>query len=342
MKTPPARRLNMSELPGTSPRHWLKRIIVFFNDYKRCFTAGLVTAMLFYIYAWSAQTKPVEKQIPVEIQVAEDEILLNDRPVVTVGLQGNQTLIEKMASSVVAFVNPREAVRTGVNSYQLELKPSDIKTPFGIQAVSVKPKTITFSMDKLVPREVDVEAAFSDKDKLPSDYTLGKVTVTPAKVRVFAPASQLDSLKHIRTVPISLSDINHSFDCDQELDRSTYPKFRFTQSKVLVQVDIRPASRTRTFNALPVRLLVAPAAKANMMSCEIVSSPTVDVTVSGAPNYMDYLRKDEMIPYVDISRFDKPGLYRIDVRCAFENSVIQNYRITPASISVKLEKISGR
>lgn len=331
----------MSELPGTS-RHWLKRVIAFFNDNKRCFIAGLVTAMLFYIYAWSAQTKPVEIQIPVEIQAAENEVLLNDSPVVTVGLLGNQTLIEKMASSVEAVIDSRKAVSIGVNSYRLDLKLSDIKTPFGIQAVSVKPKTITFTMDKLVPQEVDVEAAFTDKDKLPSDYTLGKVTVTPARIRVLAPKSRLNSLKHIRTVPISLSDINHSFDCDQELDRSTYPKFQFPQSKVLVQVDIRPASKTRTFNALPVRLLVAPAAQANRMSCEIVSSPTVEVTVSGAPNYVDYLRKDEMIPYVDISRFDKPGLYRIDVRCAFEGSVIQKYRISPASINVKLEKISGR
>ena len=78
------------------------------------------------------------------------------------------------------------------------------------------------------------------------------------------------------------------------------------------------------------------------MSCEIVSNPTVDLEVSGAENVINSLRREDIFVFANISEFQKPGLYSIDLHCAIDQNGITSYTITPSKISVKLERISKR
>ncbi len=309
--------------------------------------AAFLLALLVYlsIRAQIDSTTDV-RNVTVNIKTPNNRILLDDKPcIVTVGLKGSKSLINKVTNSDITInADAKEVTPTQDKKfYKLKLDLRWIQTPFGTRAVEVKPETITLALDDIENRMVKVEPIFADRAKMPPEYTIGKVTVTPAEVRVEAPASKLTALKQIQTTPISLSEITHSFDCDQELDQKSYPQFTFSPAKVLVQVEILPSVQTRTFNALPVRILSATATgKERAFSCEIVSAPTVDVTVSGAKNIIETLRKEDFLPYVDISKFDKPGLYEIDVKCASERDGVKTRNIYPSRISVKLEKTSDR
>lgn len=324
-----------------------KKIPAFFRENIGLKIAAFFLAMLVYwsIRAQIDSTTDI-RNVVVNIKTSDNRILMDDKPcLVMVSLKGSKTMIGKVSEEDITInADTKDAVPTKDKKfYKLKLDLRWIQTPFGTRPIEVKPETVTLALDDIENRMVKVEPIFSDRSKMPPEYTLGKVTVTPAEVRVEAPASKLTALKQIQTTPISLSDITHSFDCDQELDQKNYPQFTFSPAKVLIQVEILPSSQTRTFNALPVRILSATATgKKRTFSCEIVSAPTVDVTVSGSKNIIETLRKEDFLPYVDISKFDKAGLYQIDVKCASERDGVKTKNIYPSSISVKLEKASDR
>ena len=59
-------------------------------------------------------------------------------------------------------------------------------------------------------------------------------------------------------------------------------------------------------------------------------------------NLIETMRKDDLKPYVDISRFDKPGLYNVSVKCWSDRDGVNIRSIYPESISVKIEKAAAK
>ena len=57
---------------------------------------------------------------------------------------------------------------------------------------------------------------------------------------------------------------------------------------------------------------------------------------------IETMRKDDLKPYVDISRFDKPGLYNVSVKCWSDRDGVNIRSIYPESISVKIEKSAAK
>ena len=92
---------------------------------------------------------------------------------------------------------------------------------------------------------------------------------------------------------------------------------------------------------MPVRVLASSTDRTNL-EYEIVSSPNVEITVSGLKNLIETMRKDDLKPYVDISRFDKPGLYNVSVKCWSDRDGVNIRSIYPESISVKIEKSAAK
>lgn len=317
-------------------------VVVFFTVNVWLKIVAILLTTLIYLSIRSQLDSTINvHNVPVLVRTSGARTLMDDKPIlVSVALRGSKSLLGKVSNNDITIqvdTKNAEALPDG-KFYRLKLSSAKIETPFGTRVKSLKPEAITLALDDMASAMVKVVPAFADRDKLPPEYTLGKVTVSPAEVRAEAPASKLSALKRVSTTPIPLGDITRSFDCDQELDQVNYPKFRFTPSKVLVQVEILPSSLTRTFSALPVRILALPSAGARPMACEIVSAPTVNITVAGAKNVIETLRKEDLFPYVDISRFTQSGLYRIDVRCAFERGGIRSAVVQPPGIEVKLEK----
>ena len=222
-----------------------------------------------------------------------------------------------------------------------DVKSSNITVPFGLRVKSFRPSKVNLTIDKIISRELPVEAVL-DENKLPSGYKIGKVTVAPEKVTVRAPSTKLNRMKTIRTTPIPLDNITHNFDCDQGFDSVNYSDIDFDRKNVLVQVEILRANKSRVFKTVPIRILIPSVSRQQFMSCEIVSNPTVDLEVSGAENVINSLRREDIFVFANISEFQKPGLYWIDLRCAIDKTGISASKIFPSKVNVKLERISKR
>lgn len=324
---------------------FLGKVVPFFTKNLLLFAAVVLTFQI-----WSAireqnnKTKTVV--FPVIIQTQNDEVSMGTPTPekVSVVLSGDQSILNNLSPDLQLVLNTRQADRTDMDNITKctwIVKDSNFKVPFGVQVKNFKATKVEVTLDQYITKELPVEAN-RNEDELPAGYKIGKVTIEPEKVTVRAPSSKLSKLKKIRTKPIPLDNITHSFDCDQGLDSENYTDIDFDRKNVLVQVEILRRNRTRSFKTLPVRILIPSSSRQQAMACEIVTDPTVDLEVSGAENVVNALRREDIFIFANISEFQKPGLYQIDLRCAIDKSGISAFKITPSKVNVKLERISRR
>ena len=310
----------------------------------------LIAAVILTVQIWLAIRYQLqidrEIEIPVTIQTQGDEVPLGtpSPDKVRVSLAGPSSLVNNLTGRVKLVLNTGQAKKKeegNISRCTWTVSTSNIEAPIGLRIKNVSPEIINLSLDKFISDELTVEAVWNENE-LPAGYKVGNVTIEPKKVKVRAPSSKLSLLKKIRTTPIPLNNITHSFGCDQGLDKGKYTDIDFDRKNVQVQVEIRRRNRTRSFKTLPVRILIPSASRQQAMACEIVSNPTVDLEVSGEENVINALRRENIFIFANISEFQKPGLYQIDLRCAIEKNGISAFKITPAKVNVKLERISRR
>ena len=324
---------------------FLEKVVTFFTRNLLLFAAVVLAFQI-----WSAireqnnKTKTVV--FPVIIQTQNDEVSMGTPTPekVSVVLSGDQSILNNLSPDLQLVLNTRQADRTNMDNITKctwIVKASDFKVPFGVQVKNFKATKIVVTLDKFISRELPVEPIL-DEANLPDGFKIGTVTASPVKVTVRGPFSKLNKLTKIRTKPIPLDNITHSFDCDQGFDSEKYTDIDFDRKNVLVQVEILRRNRTRNFKTLPVRILIPSASRQEAMTCEIVSDPTVDLEVSGAENMVNTLRREDIFIFANISEFQKPGLYQIDLRCAIDKNGISAFKITPSKVNVKLERISRR
>ena len=323
-----------------------EKVLAFFMKNLLFFAAVILTLQIWLAIRLQLQVDR-DIEIPVTIQTQDNEIPLGtpSPEKVTVSLSGGSSLVSNLTGRELKLVlntsRAKKKDEDNVTKCSWSINTSDIEAPFGLRIKNVSPGLIKLSIDRFITKELPVEAILNEAD-LPAEYKIGKVTIEPEKVTVTAPSSKLSKLKKVRTTPIPLDNINHSFDCDQGIDSEKYTDIDFDRKNVLVQVEILRRTRTRNFETLPVRILIPSASRKQAMVCEIVSNPTVDLQVSGAEHVINALRREDIFIFANISEFQKPGLYQIDLRCAIDKNGISAFKITPSKVNVKLERISRR
>ena len=322
------------------------KVAAFFMKNLLLFAAVILTVQIWLAIRYQLQVDR-EIEIPVTIQTQGDEVPLGtpSPDKVTVFLSGGSSLVNNLTGRELKLVlNTRQAEKKeegNITRCTWTVSNSNIEAPIGVRIKNVSPTQINLSLDKFISDELAVEAIWNESE-LPAGYKIGNVTIEPKKVKVRAPSSKLSLLTKIRTTPIPLNNITHSFDCDQDIDSTKYADIDFDRKNVLVQVEVLRRTRTRSFKTLPVRILIPSASRQQAMTCEIVSNPTVDLEVSGAENVVNSLRREDIFIFANISEFLKPGLYQIDLRFAIEKNGISSFKITPSKVNVKLERISRR
>jgi len=322
------------------------KVAAFFTKNLLLIAAVILTVQIWLAIRYQLQVDR-DIEIPVTIQTQGDEVPLGtpSPDKVTVSLSGGSSLVSNLTGRELRMVlntsRAKKKEEANVTKCSWNITTSNVDAPFGLRVKNVSPAMINLSLDNFITKELPVEAILNEAD-LPDGYKIGKVTVEPVKVTVRAPSSKLSKLKKVRTTPIPLDNITHSFDCDQAIDSEKYTDIDFDRKNVLVQVEILRRTRTRSFKTLPVRILIPSASRQQAMTCEIVSNPTVDLEVSGAENVVNALRREDIFIFANISEFLKPGLYQIDLRFAIEKNGISSFKITPSKVNVKLERISKR
>lgn len=119
-----------------------------------------------------------------------------------VSLSGPQSVLERLHDKLTVAIHPAK-LRSGAQ--QVPVTAKDISLPSGVVVRDIEPKTIQFTAERTVTKNVIVQA--DTKGYVPSGVILRALTVTPKQVQIVVPRSRAGVVRHVLTEPIFLNEI---------------------------------------------------------------------------------------------------------------------------------------
>lgn len=300
---------------------------------------ALALALLIFAYYHNNKVQHMEKleNVPVKVSVPEGYYVLNNPPPVTVTLKCSALAAKDIRENNIRIHIPVK-VQPDQEKYEIRLKDHiHIDAFFGVSVADISPRTITVTVDKRVSRNVKVEADLAELKQLPEGYTVLKTSVQPETVLVSGPSGMLKGLEKISTKAIPLdATVTRSFIYPALLSLPANAFLSVSPERVLVSVTVDQSHSQRKFHNVPVKLLMA-STVGTTTGVEIISSKTVDVTVSGLKSIMENIAEKDIVPYADVSGIKKNGLHNnIPVKCWSQKEGIVIQSIVPDSINVRI------
>ena len=198
---------------------------------------------------------------------------------------------------------------------------------------TIRPDTLEFFFNHGRHATVPV-VMVGDVETNPSFY-LSEVQLSPSEVRVFAPASVLDTLTAVRTMPISLKDLKENTIRQVALKPIRGAKVEPSSVKLTARVDVYMEDTVM----VPVIALNFPADK------QLRTFPsTVKVTYT-----VGYLHSREIsrenfvsaVTYEDLLALRAEGVSKIPVRLRTIPEGVTNVRFEPSEVDYLVETVSG-
>lgn len=310
-------------------------------DFGRKFATLLLSVLVYFSVLDRIGSEREIHDVPVKVQVPESLVLQSVKPDrITVRVRGSEGFIQGLSGNDLAVllkVDPSNIDKS--YSYSIPLTPKSVSTPFGAKVIALSQYDVHVELDRLVPKNVALKPIFDTESKLPDGYAVSKVTLNPQEITVTAPSAMIENISELQTKPIPLGGITQNFTYTADVSVPN-KSFIVTPSKTLVQVEVIKERESRIFSAVPVRVLNSVSGEKNL-PIEILSAPSVEITVSGPKGVVEMMRKDDLKPYIDVSQINKPGIYKVNVNCWSDRDNVSVKSIYPETISVKLEE-SGK
>lgn len=136
------------------------------------------------------------RDVPVGLQVRD-----SDSMNVTVHLRGEESAVTGVKSGdIKAYVTLGDA-RSGIN--HITITPSDIKAPASVSVVKVNPAEIKVELEAIQKKTLPVVAVITGQPV--TGFEVKSIVVTPAKVDVEGPISEMKPLREIKTRPVDVT-----------------------------------------------------------------------------------------------------------------------------------------
>ena len=168
------------------------------------------------------------------------------------------------------------------------------------------------------------------------DYEKGDVEVQPLQtVTLTGPETILKDIDTISTEPIYLDKTTvDKFMVDRKV-QLVDKKILSSPSSVQVDVEIYKTMSTSVFDNIPVNILFGKQ-NAKFSNRLKLSSNTVNITLGGPKSHLEMLSPDHIKAFVDVSGFNKPGIYKAKVDSWIKDQKVDVKFIEPAILNVEL------
>jgi YbbR domain-containing protein len=264
-------------------RSWLRRI--FIEDWNLKLLALAITLGLWF--AVTGQRAPATVRLPrvqISFRLPADMEISNDpRGEVEVTLTGSKRELDLLnGRDLVAYVDV-SGMKPGERVVQLiPERVVKMDLPGGVRIDSIEPNTIPLRLEPRVVREVEVEARL--EGKVAEGFELRAINITPNRVRVRGPASNVSELPKALTETIPLEGRKESFAVPQTAIDISDPKVDVIDTIVNVYLEIGEQRIEKTFAGVAVREGGGAPARPE----------TASVTVYGVRSVIDQLRAEQM------------------------------------------------
>ena len=272
----------------------------------KLFALILAVALEFYFYrpenlvTTDIAAKVQLRNLPPRVMVVKPEIGVS-RLRVRLKVQGPRPIIEQLKGTLPIFevVLPKDLKQ----SFSTEVDVEEMALPVGVKVLEWGPKAIDFEFGKVIRKSLPVEVPTTGETA--SGFKLENLTVTPARVFVEGPESELKNFKSIKTNPLNITGINSSQRKEISLDE--IGKFSSLGVNV-VSVDLRvsPLVSKRVIENVPISVIAPPGMAAT------IEPSNATVVITGPVERLAEIRKDNITLLADSRKFNS-GLHQVDI-----------------------------
>jgi YbbR domain-containing protein len=261
-------------------KDWHYRVIAFF-----------IALGLYFVATGQTENSVLTVTVPIQLtNLPKDRVVLLPTVLETqVKLQGPTSIVGPSASQLTFQYSLPAEVQ---NRHQLALTPESLRLPGAVKVVSIHPSDIELILDELVTRE-NVPVVVPKIGKVSENLRLTGLDVSPPKVSINGPKTEVDTIRVVESDPIDLRTIEQSVVIQQRLR----PPGSFSQlstEAVQVGVEITPVTADRSFSRIAVEVR-------SKSSRKFALSPSmVTVSLKGPKSKIGELNQNDVVPYVQI------------------------------------------
>lgn len=240
------------EIPRSrlSPREAWKKIIALRPGYRfnrsnlSAKLASIGVACLLWFMLIGRQQSEIAITAALEFQniPTNIELISSSTGEVNVRVRGPQGSISTLTADQVRVMVDLDDIEPGTRT--MPLTEANVELPFGVEATSIDPRSLTIRSDRIVNRRIMVD--YDLTGQLPEGLELARdVTVEPPSVPITGREMELDQIERIVTSPsIDLAELTASqvFDCRLKIlpQNLTYTSFSIEDREVRVHIDLQP------------------------------------------------------------------------------------------------------
>jgi len=248
-------------------------------------------------------------------------------------VSGPQDVIRDFKKNSIKISHNLKGVQTpGVVLFSIAKE--DISVPSRVQILSLSPRKLSVTLDRIVEKEVRVNVEFEGHPE--EGLKMKDHVVNPTVVKIRGPERILSGLKEIPTDTVWLSGRTRSFVQTVSLKRIFDEGRNQELPHVDVFVKIEPKEMKITLENVPVAVLQ----EKNLDSTVSISKGRVQVVLEGPEGIVSKLRSSDLKAYVDVTDL-KPGKYQLPVSLIPEQGV-NVLEIKPAVVEIEIgRKLEG-
>ena len=257
-----------------------------------------------------------------------------------VTVQGTKRSLSKIKTNPV--IEHVIAAATPPGLYAFRLRPSDVKLPPDVRIApnGIQPADFKIELNPKIQQDVDIRLRLN-REGLPADMAIRKVTVHPRKASVFGPEKYVRDVTEVVTKEITFASDQEpllSYELDVELVQ--IPHVTVKPAVVRVSLELTRSKDSRLYPQVPLTVLSPPGSELQVVEFpdRPDGKPTADLTVEGPAASLDFLSAHSIRAFVEPSEEDGPGIYNLPVRVWIYAKDCTWQKCTPGSLKVRVAR----
>jgi len=173
-------------------------------------------AIMLWFFVVGEEKAEVSLSIPLEIvNLPSNLVIANDiPPAIDVRVYGPRSMIKAIASQGLSkVIDLKGAIKGKVT---IQITPESLPLPGGVRVMRIQPSHIDIILEQLKRTLIPVKPVVEGRPA--KDYIVEKVECDPPSVILAGPASEIDTIKEIKTLPINIEGASDDVITDVGLD----------------------------------------------------------------------------------------------------------------------------